>query len=95
MSGVTKDSLCHFKGCKEVIQLDHSIESSSVGRAFGLVVVGYCEFHKKVQAKQRELFSKMDKTKHHSEIANKLWKENRKKFNQVQKEAIRLVRLEV
>lgn len=89
-----KTATCHFNGCNEKIRLDSSIESSSVGRAFGLVVVGYCDFHKKVQAKQRELFSKMDKTKHHSEIANKLWRDDRKKFNQIQKEAIRLVRLE-
>lgn len=92
MTPQTNPSLCHWQCCKEKINLDRSIENSNVGKAFGITVVGYCDFHRNVLRKQRELFAKMDKTRHHSEIANDLWKNNRNKFMMVQNKAIQLVR---
>ena len=80
-----KTTICNWKGCKIQIQVDNSFEGST---RLPVTVVGWCGFHKKVQAKQRELFSKLDKKKHHSETANFLYRNDRKKYNKIAKQAL-------
>lgn len=82
---------CYWKGCNEEVIVDSSIESSGIGRNLGLTVVDYCPFHKLVQRKKYELFGNLDKKKHHSETANYLFKNDRKKYNKIERNAIKLV----
>lgn len=91
---MTEDTCC-WKGCKEIIQIDKSFEESQTGEALGIIVSGWCEFHEKVYAKQTELFGKLDKKKHFSDISNDLYVHDRKKFNKIQREAIKLVKKEL
>lgn len=89
------ESTCIWKGCKETIELDTSFEESGPGQNLGVEVVGWCNFHSKVYAKQTELFDKLAKDKHHSDIANELYKNDRKQYNKIQREAIALVKMEM
>ena len=89
------ESICIWRGCKETIELDTSFEDSSAGQKLGISVAGWCDFHSKVYAKQTELFDKLAKDKHHSDIANDLYKNNRKAYNKIQREAIKLVKEEM
>ena len=88
-------STCIWKGCKETIKIDSSFEDSPTGQRLGISVVGWCDFHSKVYAKQTELFDKLSKDKHHSDIANDLYKNNRKKYNKIQRQAITIVKKEM
>ena len=88
-------STCIWKGCKETIELDTSFEDSATGKNLGITVAGWCDFHSKVYAKQTELFDKLDKKKHHSDTANYLYKNDRKAYNKIQREAIKLVKKEI
>ncbi len=88
-------SICIWKGCNETIELDTSFEDSTPGQRLGISVAGWCPFHEKVYAKEHELFAKLDKNKHHSDIANYLYKNNRKEFNKIQRQAIDLVKKEM
>ena len=88
-------STCIWRGCKETIELDTSFEESNPGQRLGISVAGWCDFHSKVYAKQTELFDKLDKKKHHSDTANYLYKNDRKAYNKIQREAIKLVKKEI
>lgn len=87
-------STCIWRGCKETIELDTSFEDSNAGQRLGISVAGWCDFHSKVYAKQTELFDNLDNSMHHSDIANFLYKSDRKAYNKIQREAIKLVKAE-
>ncbi len=88
-------SICIWRGCKETIELDTSFEDSNAGQRLGISVAGWCEFHSKVYAKQTDLFGKLSKDKHHSDIANFLYKTDRKEYNKIQRQAITIVKKEM
>ena len=74
---------CAWKRCTKLIEVDHSHD-------FGMFVhVDWCDFHQKVYSIQCDLFGKLDKNKHHSDIANDLWKNDKKKYREIQKQAIK------
>jgi len=78
---------CHWKRCKVQIEVEPSTNQY-------FHVVGWCEFHQKVYGKQVELFSKLDKSKHHSEIANTMYQKDRARYNKIQKKAIMMVKVD-
>lgn len=77
---------CHWQGCKKIVYVEQFSELFHV--------VQFCDFHKKVYRRQSELIKKLDPTKHYSEIANKLYKTDRKKFKQIQHQAEKEIRNE-
>ena len=83
---------CFWKGCKKDIEIDVSYESSGLGKNFGIMVTGYCEFHDMVYSKQIELFEKMGKPKGYPDMAMYLYKTNRKKYDAIVKKAIKSIK---
>ncbi len=83
----TEKQKCSWGRCKENIEVEQSDNDF-------LHVIGWCDFHHKVYSKQCELFTKMG-GKHHSDISNELYINNRKKYNEVQRKATKLVKLEM
>ena len=72
---------CAWKYCRNRVKADHSRDFSI------FITVQWCEFHKKMYSIQCKLFGKLDKNKHHSDIANDLWLNDKKKYLEIQKKA--------
>ena len=78
---MTKKEKCSWTKCKNKINVDHSNDFSI------FIHVGWCKFHEKMYDIQCDLFSKLDKNKHHSDISNDLWLNDKKKYRVIQKTA--------
>jgi hypothetical protein len=43
---VLEQKRCCWKNCKNLTQVDTTLENSSIGKTWGLSVLGHCELHK-------------------------------------------------
>lgn len=82
-----QEQICTWKRCQTKI-IVKQLESPF------FTTVGWCDFHDKVYAKEAELFDKLG-DKHHSEISNDLYLNNRKEYNRIENKAIRIVQKEI
>lgn len=87
-----KETICCWSRCNEKITIDDSFENSTTGQNLGVVVSGWCKLHELAYSIQCDLFATLDKKKHHSDTANDLYKNNRKEFNRIQREALKLAK---
>jgi hypothetical protein len=83
-----KTSKCIWKGCKETIQVNDEVEKS----LNFISVVGWCKLHEMAYAESHKLFAKLDKSKHHSDIANDLYRNNRKKYNEIKRQGLKIAK---
>ena len=90
-----KESICIWDGCKEKIKLDDSFETSSPGQNLGVEVVGWCALHSLAYRKEHILLKKYYPKMEPHEASNKLYKTNRKRLNQISKEAENLAKVEM
>ena len=73
---------CNWPRCKEQIIVEQYKDSV-------FHVVGWCEFHQKVYGKEQELFHNLGLD------SNKVYMTDRKKFREIQKQAIKIVKQEM
>lgn len=87
-----KSSVCSWPNCDTQIEIDDSFESTNTGKRLGISVVGWCVFHHKVYGIRARIFEKNGKGKNPSEVANDLFRYDKKEFNRITRIAERLVR---
>ena len=75
-----KESICIWKGCKKKVKLDDSIEK----RISWVTVSGWCKLHKKAY----HIYHDME-LKKFGYLTSKIYKENKKELNRMEKEAER------
>ncbi len=93
------ESVCAWRNCKTKIKLDNSFEESQTGKAFGIVVSGWCQKHSELYNKQcdkftsllskwnkkkiKDRFDRIRKFTHHSDLSNYLYQWNKKEYKKI------------
>jgi len=84
-----REQCCSWNNCKEIIEVDGSMDIPGFAE-----MGGWCDFHDKMYHIEHELFEKLAakvKGKVGYELANYLWKNDKKAYNKISKRAFRLV----
>jgi len=78
---------CSWYPCKKIIKVDSRFDCPRLGMYVG----GFCQFHSQVYNTRYNLIKAIDPTRHYSEIANEMYKNDRKRFDDFTKKAIAIV----
>ena len=90
-----KESICIWKGCKEKIKVDDTFENSHGGQALGVEVVGWCTLHSEAYRQEQNLLRKYYPEMQPHEASNKLYKNDKKRLNQIAREAVKMAKKEL
>ncbi len=85
-----KTSICIWKGCKKQVKVDDQFENTKMGQTLGIEVVGWCALHSLAYRKEQELLRKYYPGKEPHEVSNKLFVTDKKRLNEISKEAEKL-----